>query len=105
MSSNNIVFIQVADLKHQLGVMDMRQSQMLLIDEVDELGDELTDLRDTSALPKSAQPSVYSGAVFSSASPAATTRTNLSRHRNDLKQLERERKEQYEVRSVTFFDA
>lgn len=82
--------------------MEMRQSQMMLIDE--EFGDELAELKTgeigggaSSALPRSAQQtSSVNSAVFSS---PGSIRTNVnSRHRNDLKLIERERKENYEVR-------
>lgn len=74
----------MSDLKQQVGVMDMRQSQML----IDEEEFDEVNLKD---VPKSAQNSIYSG--YSS-----SVRTNLdSRHRNDLKRLEKDKKEYYEV--------
>lgn len=82
--------------------MEMRQS---LIDEEDELMDELAELKADGAVSigaKSAQipsSSSVNSAVFSS---PGSVRTNMtSRHRNDLKQLERERKEQYEVKKMS----
>lgn len=84
----------MADLKQQLGGV-VCQSQMFIVDEeiliedgcsVDEIGQG----------QKSAQPSIYSAGGFTS--PSTTVRTNLnSRHRSDLKHLEKERKDNYEV--------
>ena len=93
-------------MQNQFGAMEMRQSEMMLIDE--EFGDELAELKTgeiggggggtSSALPRSAQQaSSVNSAVFSS---PGSVRTNVnSRHRNDLKLIERERKENYEVRT------
>ena len=79
-------------MKHQLGgVMDMtRQSQMFIVDEELTIDEQCDDI---DGVPKSAQPSIYSAAFT-----ASSVRTNLnSRHRSDLKNLETQKKEQYEV--------
>ena len=67
-----------------MGLIDLRQSQS-------QIDDEDFDLANLKDIPKSAQTSIYSGYLSS-------VRTNLdSRHRNDLKRLEKEKKEHLEV--------
>lgn len=74
------------ELKLQVGIMDARASQIML----DE--DEVDDLKEA---PKSSHMSVTSGYTINSLS---TVRTVDPRYRYELKKMEREKKEQFEVK-------
>ena len=74
-------------MKQQIGMMDARSSQMLDEDDYEEAFGKESDGNGS----KSAQISVFSGFM----SNAAPVRTNL--HKNDIRRLEKDRKENNEV--------
>ena len=77
----------MSDLKQQLGVMDTRTSQMLF-EEMDDFDAE------TLHHIRSANKSIASGPSL--ASTTGTTRYDL-KYRNELRRMEKEKKEQNEV--------
>jgi hypothetical protein len=89
---------KLGELKQQIGMIDARSSQLMTNLDEDEFDENY--IMNSSAIvgAKSAQMSIYSGI---SSSARTTTAHHLDhRHKNELRRIEKERKENYEVKHM-----
>ena len=88
MKINLNLLIKITELKQQIGIMDARGSQLL---------EDNEDIDDGSFIKDGIKSAQFS--MSSSAYTLGSNRTNLDlKHKNDIRKLDRERREQYEVK-------